>query len=66
MVEIHGTAFAITSLNCGESFDRDEMEKPITNGEKDPRCNTPSGILNPAPISFGQATPEDKMASTLK
>ena len=61
IIEIHGTAFSVTCLNCGKVYDREEIEKRIRNGEKDPHCDTCSGPLKPATISFGQAMPEDKM-----
>ena len=66
IIEIHGTAFSVTCLNCGKVYDREEIEKRIKNGEKDPRCSSCSGPLKPATISFGQAMPEDKMALAFK
>ena len=66
IIEIHGTAFSVTCLKCGKVYDREEIEKRIRNGEKDPRCNSCSGPLKPATISFGQAMPEDKMALAFK
>jgi len=62
IIEIHGTAFAVTCLNCGKTYERGDIEQRIHNGEKDPRCDDCSGILKPATISFGQAMPQDKMA----
>ena len=61
IIEIHGTAFSVTCLNCGKVYDRDEIHQRLCRGEADPRCDSCSGILKPATISFGQAMPEDKM-----
>jgi len=66
IIEIHGTAFAVTCLNCGKSYDRNKIHQRIKAGEKDPRCVACSGILKPATISFGQAMPEEKMARAFR
>ena len=61
IIEIHGTAFAVSCLECGKRYDRDEIEKRLAAGETDPRCDRCGGILKPATISFGQPMPGDKM-----
>jgi len=61
IIEIHGTAFLVSCLNCGEIYERDEIEERINRGERIPSCDRCSGILKPATISFGQTMPEDKM-----
>lgn len=61
IIEIHGTAFSVSCLNCGKAYDRDEIEERIRLGEKIPLCDACSGILKPDTISFGQAMPQDKV-----
>jgi len=62
IIEIHGTAFAVSCLKCGKRFDRDEIHEQIKRGEYVPYCDACSGILKPDTISFGQAMPQDKLA----
>ncbi len=61
IIEIHGTAFSVSCLNCGKTYDRDSIEARIESGVRVPRCDDCSGILKPDTISFGQAMPEEKM-----
>ena len=65
IIEIHGTAFSVSCLNCGKAYDRDEIEARITRGVTVPYCDECSGILKPDTISFGQAMPADKMARAI-
>jgi len=65
IIEIHGTAFSVSCLNCGKSYDRDEIEQRLKSGVKIPCCDDCSGILKPDTISFGQAMPEDKMTQAI-
>lgn len=65
IIEIHGTAFSVSCLNCGKKYDRDEIEARLNSGVKVPYCDDCSGILKPETISFGQAMPEDKMAQAM-
>ena len=60
IIEIHGTAFSVSCLNCGKSYDRDEIQQRLKSGVKIPSCDYCSGILKPDTISFGQAMPVDK------
>ncbi len=62
VIEIHGTAFSVTCLNCGKSYDRDDIEARLAGGDDLPACDTCGGILKPATISFGQAMPEQALA----
>jgi len=62
IIEIHGTAFAVSCLKCGKRYDRDEIHELIKSGEYVPYCDACSGILKPDTISFGQAMPQDKLA----
>jgi NAD-dependent deacetylase len=61
IIEIHGTAFSVSCLNCGKLYNRDEIHERIKHGENVPYCDVCSGILKPDTISFGQAMPQDKL-----
>jgi NAD-dependent deacetylase len=65
IIEIHGTAFSVSCLSCGKSYDRDDIQERISSGVKVPYCDDCSGILKPDTISFGQAMPQDKMAQAM-
>jgi NAD-dependent deacetylase len=65
IIEIHGTAFSVSCLSCGKSYDRDDIQQRLLSGVKVPNCDDCGGILKPDTISFGQAMPEDKMADAL-
>ena len=62
IIEIHGTAFSVSCMNCRKKYGRDEIEERIDSGIRVPYCDDCNGILKPDTISFGQAMPEDKMA----
>lgn len=64
IIEIHGTVAHAVCLDCGQTVDRDEIQKRL---EKDvelqaPRCGSCNGPLKDATISFGQPMPEKEMA----
>ena len=61
IIELHGTAFSVSCLNCKKIYDRDEIEDRLRGGIKAPSCDACGGILKPDTISFGQAMPEEKM-----
>ncbi len=65
IIEIHGTAFSVSCLECGKKYDRDDIENRIRAGVSLPYCDACSGILKPDTISFGQAMPQDKMAQAI-
>ena len=65
IIEIHGTAFSVSCLSCGKTYDRNDIENRIKSGVDVPYCDDCSGVLKPDTISFGQAMPEDKMAKSL-
>jgi NAD-dependent deacetylase len=65
IIEIHGTAFLVSCLSCGATYERDVVEERISRGEKLPYCTECTGILKPATVSFGQAMPEDKMNESI-
>jgi len=62
IIEIHGTAFSVSCLNCHKIYDRDEIEHRLESGIKAPSCDDCGGILKPDTVSFGQSMPEEKMA----
>lgn len=62
IIEIHGTVSSVSCLDCGKSYDRDDIEERLRSGVKVPYCDDCSGILKPDTISFGQAMPTEKMA----
>jgi NAD-dependent protein deacetylase/lipoamidase len=66
IIEIHGTAFSVSCLSCGKKYERDQIEERIRSGVKVPYCDDCSGILKPETISFGQAMPQDKMATAIR
>ena len=65
IIEIHGTVFSVSCLNCGKAYERDEIQERIRSGEAVPYCDECSGILKPDTISFGQAMPQDKVARAI-
>ncbi len=65
IIEIHGTAFSVSCLKCGEKFDRDKIQLILARRVKVPYCTRCGGILKPDTISFGQAMPQDKMKRAL-
>jgi len=62
IIEIHGTVSSVSCLDCGKTYDRDDIEERLRSGVKVPYCDECSGILKPDTISFGQAMPTEKMA----
>jgi len=58
VIQLHGTAMAVSCLRCGKRYDRDEIQERIQKGVKAPLCDDCGGPLKPATISFGQAMPE--------
>jgi len=65
IIELHGTAFSVSCLSCGNEYGRDEIEDRLNAGVKVPYCDDCSGILKPDTISFGQAMPQDKMEQAI-
>lgn len=66
VLELHGTAMHVACLNCNQTYDREEIQSRIVKGEKAPRCDSCSGLLKPATISFGQAMPERETAEAYR
>jgi NAD-dependent deacetylase len=66
IIEIHGTAFSVSCLSCGKTYDRDDIQERIRSGVEVPYCDECSGILKPDTVSFGQAMPQDKMEQAIR
>jgi NAD-dependent protein deacetylase/lipoamidase len=65
IIELHGTAFSVSCLNCKKNYGRDAIEHRLQTGIKAPSCDDCGGILKPDTISFGQSMPEEKMARSI-
>jgi len=66
VIELHGTARAVSCLSCNMRYDRDAVQKRISDGDRVPRCDACDGLLKPATISFGQAMPEKETAEAMQ
>jgi NAD-dependent deacetylase len=66
IIEIHGTAFSVSCLRCGKTYDRELIQARLRSGVKVPYCDDCAGILKPDTISFGQAMPEARMANAFR
>lgn len=66
IIEIHGTAFTVSCLTCGKSYEREAIEAVLRSGVKAPYCEECGGILKPDTISFGQSMPMDKMERAMR
>jgi NAD-dependent deacetylase len=58
VIELHGTAWWVNCLECGQRYPREQIQERLKGGIKVPRCGKCGGIMKPATISFGQAMPE--------
>jgi NAD-dependent deacetylase len=58
VIELHGTAWWVNCLECGQRYPREQIQARLKGGIKVPRCDSCGGIMKPATISFGQAMPE--------
>ncbi|MBW1996206.1 MAG: sigma factor regulator FecR, partial [Deltaproteobacteria bacterium] len=50
---------------CHKRYDRDLIQKRISDGDRVPRCDVCNGLLKPATISFGQTMPEKETAEAM-
>lgn len=55
VIEVHGTMFRVSCLDCGETAPMERALERVAAGEEDPPCRSCGGILKSATISFGQA-----------
>lgn len=58
VIELHGTFRWVDCLECGKRYPREQIWNRLQSGEKVPKCDSCSGILKPATISFGQQMPQ--------
>lgn len=61
IVELHGSNRKVICLECGRSYDPDEIIRRLIGNFESPKCGACGGILKSATVSFGQAMPEDAM-----
>ena len=61
-IEIHGTALKVGCIDCETYADPVAVHTLLAEGEREPVCESCSGFLKPATISFGQAMPERETA----
>jgi NAD-dependent deacetylase len=61
IVELHGSNRKIVCLKCSKEFEPDAIIKTLVGNFSSPKCDTCSGILKSAAISFGQAMPQEAM-----
>ncbi|MHA6799755.1 SIR2 family NAD-dependent protein deacylase [Bounagaea algeriensis] len=59
VLELHGTMFRVTCLDCGGTGRMRDTLRRVEGGEEDPACADCGGILKSATISFGQALDQD-------
>lgn len=59
VLELHGTMFRVTCLDCGGTGRMRDTLRRVDAGEVDPACLDCGGILKSATISFGQALDPD-------
>jgi NAD-dependent deacetylase len=57
VIELHGTAWWVNCLECGQRYPREQIQTKLGSGIKVPRCDSCGGIMKPATISFGQPMP---------
>jgi len=57
VIELHGTAWWVSCLECGQRYPREQIQTRLSSGIKVPRCDSCGGIMKPATISFGQPMP---------
>ncbi|GAB2751564.1 NAD-dependent protein deacetylase [Salinifilum aidingensis] len=59
VLELHGTMFRVTCLDCGGTGRMRDALRRVEDGEEDPACLDCGGILKSATISFGQALDQE-------
>jgi NAD-dependent deacetylase len=66
VLELHGTNRRVTCLRCEASFPAAEIQARLIEGCEMPECVRCGGILKAATVSFGQALPQDVLASAFQ
>jgi NAD-dependent deacetylase len=65
--ELHGTVLAVTCLDCGKRWPREEITDMMArDGIAVPYCDHCNGPLKPATIAFGQALPREVLETSLE
>lgn len=59
VIEVHGSMFRVSRLDCGETAPMERALERVAAGEDDPACRSCGGILKSTTISFGQALDRD-------
>ncbi len=64
VIEVHGTVAYAVCLECGKTYDRNELQTRLEEKEEleIPVCSACGGPVKDATVSFGQAMPEREMA----
>jgi NAD-dependent deacetylase len=66
VIEIHGNEHTVSCLQCGRTYDREEIYRWILNGTTVPYCSSCQGILKPDSVAFGQPMIEEESARSLE
>lgn len=61
IVELHGSNRKILCMSCAKEFEPEPIINSLVGDFASPRCDSCSGILKSATVSFGQAMPEQAM-----
>jgi len=59
VIELHGSAHRIRCVDCGRTWDSDQIQQRLEDGEEDPRCDVCGGILRSGTVLFGEPLPKD-------
>lgn len=65
IIEIHGSIFGVSCLQCYKRYPREEIYNRIKTGVSVPYCGFCHGILKPDTVSFGQPIPQQVSARAL-
>ena len=57
VVELHGTVWTTSCLDCGREWLTEEVVARVAAGERVPVCDKCGGLVKPATVSFGQSLP---------
>ena len=66
VTEIHGNATYAVCLDCSKRFELSDIHKKFLESKKFPTCDSCSGYIKTATISFGQPMPEEEMIRAQK
>lgn len=66
VLELHGTARKIACLDCGGTYDVEEMTRQFLEADVVPPCPDCQGRLKHATVSFGQSLSEDVLDAAMR